>query len=242
MLRIGITKPCGENWAAFPKVREGFVLKGHCAACNKHVIDFTTWSEERIKDYFKELPQNVCGRVRPEQLRDYPLQKKQKKHFQYFYGLLLTALLSFTSKLTEAQVPNKPFNVIPWGHPKSKSNQHTGTDIVVKGKVLAAYDSMALPGISIVQKRTTNGTVTGIDGSFQLAINSTADSVTLIFSFIGLKTVETKVSTQSATQVNIVMEEDLHQITEAVWTGAIGYRTISPRRWWWNFKDLFRRF
>lgn len=121
VLRIGIDKPCGENWAKFPKQRDGFVLKGHCASCNKHVIDFTTWSDERIRDYFSSKPVDVCGRLRSSQLKDYQLQKKQRKSFQYFYGLLLTALLSFTSKLTEAQVHEKPLYASDQG--RGKPNQ-----------------------------------------------------------------------------------------------------------------------
>lgn len=241
MLRIGIEKPCGENWAAFPKQRDGFVLKGHCASCNKHVIDFTTWGDERIRDYFSSKPVDVCGRLRSSQLKDYQLQKKQRKSFQYFYGLLLTALLSFTSKLTEAQVRDKPSYITALKNDKLRTNQPAKVKIFIEGKVISVEDSLELPGVNVVQKKTTNGTVTDIDGSFRLAIDNPSDSVTLVFSFIGLKPVEATISTRSVhTRIDIAMKLDIQQLTEVVWTGGLYAHTISPRRWWWNLKGLFR--
>ena len=42
-----------------------------------------------------------------------------------------------------------------------------------------------LPGVSVVVKGTTNGTVTDTDGKFSISVGK---NVTLVFSFVGLET------------------------------------------------------
>ncbi len=77
-----------------------------------------------------------------------------------------------------------------------------------------------LPGVSIIIKGTTTGTITDFEGNF--AIQDLPESATLVFSFVGMKTIELAVGNQSS--FNIVMEEDAVGIEEVV---AIGYGTKS---------------
>ena len=58
----------------------------------------------------------------------------------------------------------------------------------VSGKVTSIDDDAALPGVNVVLKGTTTGTVTDIDGNYKLSV-PTGDG-TLVFSFIGLATEE----------------------------------------------------
>lgn len=90
--------------------------------------------------------------------------------------------------------------------------QQTGS---VSGKVTDASGS-PLPGVSVVIKGTTNGTITSSDGNFQL--NKVPSDGTLIFSFIGMKTKEVEVNGQ--TEFNVNMEEDFIGLEEVV---AVGY-------------------
>lgn len=76
-----------------------------------------------------------------------------------------------------------------------------------------------LPGVSVILKGTTTGTVTGPDGNFELQIP--ADANTLVFSFVGMKTQE--ISVVSVSTVNVVLEEESLGIEEVV---AIGYGTM----------------
>ncbi len=73
-----------------------------------------------------------------------------------------------------------------------------------------------LPGVSVVVKGTTNGTITGMDGAYVLG-NVPVNAI-LQFSFVGMKTQEVAVGGKSS--INIVMEEDAIGIDEVV---AIGY-------------------
>jgi TonB-dependent starch-binding outer membrane protein SusC len=91
----------------------------------------------------------------------------------------------------------------------------------VSGKVTDS-GGQPLPGVSIVIKGTTQGTVSNTDGEYSLS-NIPADA-TLIFSFVGMKTHEVVVGNQ--TSISVVMEEDVIGIEEVV---AIGYGTVKKR-------------
>jgi TonB-dependent starch-binding outer membrane protein SusC len=79
-----------------------------------------------------------------------------------------------------------------------------------------------LPGATIVQKGTSNGTTSDIDGNFAMTVKG-ADPI-LVVSFTGFKTQEMKVGAQSA--VTITLEDSDALITETVVTGY----TVETRR------------
>jgi TonB-linked SusC/RagA family outer membrane protein len=93
-----------------------------------------------------------------------------------------------------------------------------GQQKAVSGKVTDSSGA-SLPGVTVVVKGTTSGTITGVDGSYSFA-NIPSDAV-LQFSFVGMKTQETTVSGKST--INIVMQEETVGIEEVV---AIGYGTV----------------
>ncbi|TKG94913.1 SusC/RagA family TonB-linked outer membrane protein [Puteibacter caeruleilacunae] len=75
-----------------------------------------------------------------------------------------------------------------------------------------------LPGVSVVVKGTTVGSVTDIDGKYSIEIPAGSDVV--IFSFIGMQTQEIQLAGQS--MINITMNEDAIGLEEVV---AVGYGT-----------------
>ncbi|QGY47795.1 SusC/RagA family TonB-linked outer membrane protein [Maribellus comscasis] len=89
---------------------------------------------------------------------------------------------------------------------------------VVSGKVTDST-GQPLPGVTVVVKGTTQGTVTGNNGTYSLS--SIPESAMLQFSFVGMKTQEVEVA--GKTTVNMIMEEDAIGIEEVV---AIGYGTV----------------
>ncbi|MEN6453876.1 MAG: TonB-dependent receptor [Prolixibacteraceae bacterium] len=88
---------------------------------------------------------------------------------------------------------------------------------VIKGKV-TDLSGFSLPGVSVVVKGTTVGTVTDNDGNYSLS--SIAEKAVLQFSFVGMKIQEIVIG--SRTEINVVMEEESIGIGEVV---AIGYGT-----------------
>ncbi|NLO69655.1 MAG: TonB-dependent receptor [Porphyromonadaceae bacterium] len=72
-----------------------------------------------------------------------------------------------------------------------------------------------LIGVSILEKGTTNGTITDFDGNFSLNVSNNA---TLVFSYVGFQPQEINVANQ--TTLNVIMSEDEKMLEEIV---VVGY-------------------
>ena len=85
----------------------------------------------------------------------------------------------------------------------------------ISGTVTSAENGEALPGVNVVLKNTTIGTVTDIEGTYRLSVPE--EGGTLTFSFIGLEGQEVEIGSQSV--INMEMSEDAQQLSEVVVTG-----------------------
>lgn len=84
----------------------------------------------------------------------------------------------------------------------------------IKGTVTDAKSGEALVGVSVVQKNTNNGTVTDLDGHFQLNVPS---NTTLVISYLGYKTKEINAS---QSPMSILLEESGELLDEVI---VVGY-------------------
>jgi len=88
----------------------------------------------------------------------------------------------------------------------------------VSGKVTSSDNGLGLPGVNIIVKGTTSGTVSNGDGNYWITVPS-PESV-LVFSAIGFATREVVVGSQSV--INITMELDVISLSEVI---VVGYGT-----------------
>lgn len=102
-------------------------------------------------------------------------------------------------------------------NPESMVTEITQQSVSVSGTV-KDRDGEPMIGVSILEKGTTNGMITDLDGGFKLSVRS-SQSV-LVVSYIGYKTQEIAVGANRS--FNIVLEEDSKLIDEVV---VIGYGT-----------------
>ncbi|MBT3386004.1 MAG: TonB-dependent receptor plug domain-containing protein [Prolixibacteraceae bacterium] len=91
----------------------------------------------------------------------------------------------------------------------------TGTQKTVTGTVIDE-SGLSLPGVAVIIKGTTIGSVTDINGKYE--IQDTSDDMILIFSFLGMMTVEMEIDGKSV--IDITMIQDYIGIEEVV---SIGY-------------------
>lgn len=91
----------------------------------------------------------------------------------------------------------------------------------VKGIVTDAEGS-PLPGVNILEKGTTNGTVTDLDGNYTISVDN-PDGI-LVFSYVGYLSEEIPISNQ--TSIDIALVEDIQALDEVV---VIGYGTSKKR-------------
>lgn len=85
----------------------------------------------------------------------------------------------------------------------------------VKGKVTNPQGE-PIPGVSVIVKGTTNGTITSSSGNY--TFENVPQNASLQFSFIGMKTQEIEVKGRST--INVILEEESIGIEEVV---AVGY-------------------
>lgn len=93
--------------------------------------------------------------------------------------------------------------------------QAQGTRVI--GKILSGDDNQPLPGVSVLEKGTTNGTVTDIDGAYSLNVPANA---ILVFSFVGYVPQEITVGGRGI--IDLTLSPDMASLGEVV---IVGYGT-----------------
>ena len=90
-------------------------------------------------------------------------------------------------------------------------------DREISGTVTSSDDGLPIPGVQVVVKATTLGTVTGLDGNYKLSVPESAK--VLVFTFIGMASQEIEIGSQTA--IDVAMEADILNI-EGVVVTALG--------------------
>ena len=80
-----------------------------------------------------------------------------------------------------------------------------------------------IPGVTVMLKGTSAGTVTNVQGLYVFNVPK-SDDITLVFSFVGMKTQEVKYTGQDT--IDVTMTTDVKNVDEVVVTG---YQTVKKR-------------
>jgi TonB-linked SusC/RagA family outer membrane protein len=88
----------------------------------------------------------------------------------------------------------------------------------VSGRIVSTEDSSPLPGVNILVKGTTSGTMSDAEGRYIIEVSDPQNSV-LVFSFVGYKTLEVPVDGKST--LEITLQTDAKELSEVVVT-ALG--------------------
>ena len=134
---------------------------------------------------------------------------EKRKYFYFLFGHKTVRLLLAVSLQCGAFIP------CAFGDNNLKISV-MNQDENVSGVV---HDATGMPliGVSVVVKGTTQGVVTDLDGKFSLEVPRGS---VLVFSYIGMQTVEINVANQK--EINVVMQENTESIDEVV---VIGFGT-----------------
>ncbi|MFA9391491.1 MAG: SusC/RagA family TonB-linked outer membrane protein [Prolixibacteraceae bacterium] len=131
---------------------------------------------------------------------------KRLTHFTIVYSLLLALSLTGRANTTTSNSNT------------SWAKETSAVGFKVKGEVTSP-NGEKLPGVTVVEKGTSNGTITSIDGFY--SIETVSDEAILVFSFVGMKSQQVSINGQN--EINIVLKEDAIGLDEVV---AIGYGTM----------------
>lgn len=93
----------------------------------------------------------------------------------------------------------------------------------VSGRVTSAEDGSGLPGVNVLVKGSTVGTITDSDGGYRISVP--AGSTALSFSFVGFVSQDVEIGGRAV--IDVRLETDVTQLSEVVVTG---YSSIEKRQ------------
>ena len=136
--------------------------------------------------------------------------------------------------VNESQAQFKEFSEV--SSIKQIKNQHASgslemQDMTITGRVVSEEDNEGLPGVNVVIKGSSTGTVTDVNGNY--SINVPSRESTLVFSSVGYNSVEVLVGNQSV--INLTLSPNIMALQEVVVTAlgiekdskTLGYATSS---------------
>ena len=100
--------------------------------------------------------------------------------------------------------------------PKSENAEMQGTEVT--GTIID-MNGAPLPGVNIIIKGTTDGTITDLDGNFEIDVPT--DESVLVISYVGYLTEEITVGAQRIIDISLI--PDLQALDEVV---VVGYATV----------------
>lgn len=100
-----------------------------------------------------------------------------------------------------------------------QKSQAQNRPVKISGVVIDADDKLPLPGVSVIEKGTSNGVSSDIDGVFNLNVSSS--NATIVVSFTGYKKQE--IALNGKTSVNIALAQEMQALEEVV---VVGYGTV----------------
>ena len=123
------------------------------------------------------------------------IKQPLKSGINYFYAFTLCLILLSTAKM------------------------HAQNGLTISGQI-KDDSGLPLPAVNILEKGTSNGVAADFDGNY--VIKLTNQKATLVFSYIGYKTIEIPVIA-GRTKIDAVLSEDANSLSEVV---VIGYGTV----------------
>ncbi len=193
-IAIIIPDECHESWDTMSPAPSG----RHCAQCNKTVIDFTSWGDAALYDFFTKPRSGICGNFHEDQLMR-PIVAPPQPHsalYRMAMALGLTVLMIPATDIAFAQAPLKHSHGYPAKAPKKKTASDT---ISITGIVLDSNSNRPIANVRVdclVPGKMQLQSITLADGTFNISL-AHADSFRLIFSDGSFVTVEKSITNAS---------------------------------------------
>ncbi len=125
-------------------------------------------------------------------------------------------------KKKEEKEPRKGSHSEETSHVSAGMETSEMVDRTITGRITEGEKGEAIPGVNILIKGSTTGTVTDVNGNYSIQVPEGA--VSLVFSFVGYLSQEISVNSKGV--VDVVMRDDTKALKELV---VVGYGTQSKR-------------
>ncbi len=144
--------------------------------------------------------------------KNYSHLKRPGKPVHDNFSMKLNDIIENHVYRTNAQISDEFRNYLTQVRRQQALTLYSGEGMLVSGKVSDKQDG-PIPGVTILVKGTTFGTITDMNGDYKLVVPS--GYKTLVFSFIGYQTTELQVSPEFA---NVILEPEVMALQEVVVT------------------------
>ena len=209
----------------------------YCIVCNKDVFDFRHLTDGELINILEHSPDQVCGRFQKSQLGRVLNKRNGVESTNPKYHRMLTALLALSATVgvshagssidlssVEPEVgisPNDNLSVSEYNNQKDSLKTN-----VLGGKVLDDSRSEFI-GVSVSIDKTSIGTVTNMDGKFELTIPESYlqnISIPLNINHIGCKSKRLVVPMDKISELQaIILEESEMELMGIVVIGTSRY-------------------
>jgi hypothetical protein len=214
-LKLSIPEPCSQNWNYMTSAEVG----RHCDNCEKTVIDFSTFTDRELVEFFKKATGKICGRLNQYQV-DRPMPvTEQSRHSHFHRAIFGTALVAgiaasadgqiHTQSVTPVQVPipSTPTGQVKMGEIKIPAKeQHT-----IHGVVRDSKTKQPLVSAEVFVEKIDSVVYTDSNGVFTLSIPDSliGKKIKVLFSASGYATVEREIkASNSVKHMDIAMKPE----------------------------------
>ncbi|WPP51790.1 TonB-dependent receptor [Catalinimonas niigatensis] len=183
----------------------------------KEVMISVDYQEATLSQVFSAIESQTDFKFVYDQ-QDIPLEKQVSLTLTNQSVAEVLIEISRISKLAFKQV-NNTINVRKLKNKEKEKPIEVLIEKNLSGRVTDGDNGEPLPGVNVLAKGTSTGTVTDIDGNYKLTVSD--DVNTLVFSSIGYLAEEITINEQSV--INVVLMPDIQSLSEVV---VIGYGTV----------------
>ncbi len=214
----------------------------HCAACQKTVVDFTQKTDAEILAALRQAAGETCGRLRADQVERPLVVPAPAPRWRAWLGAALALGGVLGAGRAAAQVRNYYAGPQPLASPRNNITPrpiHSPATapaeplaapnglVTLRGTVSASATQEKLPGVTVLVKGTTIGTLTDANGDFTLPVPA-GQAVRLTVSFIGFVSQERLVATPDTQPLAVALAANTRVLLGEVI--VTDYKRPSPPR------------
>lgn len=216
---IYVPNPCSQTWYEMTPDNNGRI----CDACEKTVVDFTAWHDEKILEYLLKNP-GTCGRKYAQQLENtiyYVPGRNEKVAWKRWLIMAALPLLVQTAHTQTIAVPQQTVqtSAISQAVPSSHANPLT-TDTLRVTLVDEQGEVVPFATGKVIRKEQTIETVVGDQNGIMEFYTRLQPGDTIVFSAIGLKKLQIEygelLRQKKHTNGKITMAMDTHVLGEFI--------------------------
>jgi hypothetical protein len=173
--KLKVAKPCHEDWQNMSPNAKG----RHCQSCAKTVVDFSIMTDAEIVSFFKNKPQNVCGRFTDKQLEKHYSIATPSQSMNYARAAALAAGL-FVASVGCEKIPSlsEKDSLIQ----VDSNNKFPKNFRIIKG-IVEGDSTHSLMGVVITVDGSLQKTFSDINGKFELIVNIDSSNLNIHFAY-----------------------------------------------------------